>query len=613
MVNFNKKRAGLHKRRAVSTIVGAAIFLVLFASASSTFFIAMDVQRDTINTQRVISDSIMEKSKEKFSIAVSTNEALNNRLGIQVKNQGTNPVEIGNIWIINNSGSFPAKKYLIDYKDSIIPPGYGSNILENTPLFMNTDDYDIKVVSTFGTVAKSELNVGGNNYLRASLFTIPPDVKINKNVTLTMHVENIGNAKLLNVAPAFDVPNISPPLDPPNPPTPAPVDLDPGESVFFTWKYTVKGPGLTAGNKITFDNYADATIEDMPTTVVKSNNAQESIKLLEPDVSDIIVLTQDLLSRPEIFMVIPSPTGDGGASERVLWGANIVNPTGSTMEVSKVIFSLISPRANNADVLLDSKAGSDQCNTLGISPTTGWSCPSENQLMWSNLGTPQQIDPYSVKPFLVKVQPGDSSNGEYLEAVIVHSHVFTSVGEFGKAGYGTTFDGRNERTSLANVILTNDKMVSGDSNIISSMTGILSGKPIVFNATLIDFESNTNNYIKPLDTKLIINIPKGWTLDTGSIKSFPVGDFATSWQIFSDGSSQITGILQQPITGAGSGSNKAKTIQFYATSPTVDNDQMYVMYLLADGIVRNDGLGASKDDALGPLGEIVLQVDDATP
>jgi hypothetical protein len=43
VVNFNKKRAGLHKRRAVSTIVGGAIFLVLFASASSTFFIAMDV------------------------------------------------------------------------------------------------------------------------------------------------------------------------------------------------------------------------------------------------------------------------------------------------------------------------------------------------------------------------------------------------------------------------------------------------------------------------------------------------------------------------------------------------------------------------------------------
>jgi archaellum component FlaF (FlaF/FlaG flagellin family) len=146
VVNFNKKGPRLHPRRGISTIVGAAIFLVLFASATSTFFLAMDAQRDTINSQRAISDAIMEKTKEKFSIAVSTDESNSNRLGIQVKNQGTNPVEIDNIWVVNKSGSYPAKKYLIDYKDSVIPSGYGSNILENTPLFMQTDDYDIKVV-----------------------------------------------------------------------------------------------------------------------------------------------------------------------------------------------------------------------------------------------------------------------------------------------------------------------------------------------------------------------------------------------------------------------------------------------------------------------------------
>jgi len=592
VVNFNKKRAGLHKRRAISTIVGGAIFLVLFASASSTFFIAMDVQRDTINTQRMVSDSIMEKSKEKFSIAVSTNEADNNRLGIQVKNQGTNPVEIGNIWIVNNSGSFPAKKYLIDYKDSIIPPGYGSNILENTPLFMQTDDYDIKVVSTFGTVAKSELNVPGNNYLRASLFAIPPDVKINKNVTLTMHVENIGNIKLLNVAPFFDVPNISTPLDPPNPPTPAPVDLDPGESVFFTWKYTVKGPGLTAGNTIVFDNYADATIEDMTTTVVTSNNVQESIKLLEPDLSEIIVLTEDLLARPEIFTIIPGPFGTD--NEKALWGVNIVNPTPQPMYVNKVVISAITTRATGGDEILD--AGGT-CNPTNVPPTPAgsWRCPVNNQLLWENPGSPALVPAYSVVPFVVRVGPGTLSGGptDVLENIPISVNVFTTLGQFGKTGYGTAVD--NGGSGLVNVYLTDNPGSTSNTDILTNVTGIKSSSIIKLNATLADFDTGGSHYIDT-NSRLIINIPKGWTnplvLNAPGFTIQPI-------QTYSDGSSQIVGTLPSTLTGVG---GVARTIEFQVTAPAVTTTQLYVMYILADGSTT---LG---DNAVGSLAEILLHV-----
>ena len=593
VVNFNKKRAGLHKRRAISTIVGAAIFLVLFASASSTFFIAMDVQRDTINTQRVISDSIMDKSKEKFSIAVSTDESNNNRLGIQVKNQGTNPVEIGDLWIINKSGSFPAKKYLIDYKDSVIPPGYGSNILENTPLFMNTDDYDIKVVSTFGTIVKSELDVGGNNYLRASLFTIPPDVKINKNVTLTMHVENIGNAKLLNVAPAFDLPNISDSLDPPDPPTPTPVDLDPGESVFFTWKFKVKGAGLSAGDKITFDNYANATIEDMPTTVVKSNNAQESIKLLEPDSSDIIVLTQDLLSRPEIFVVIPSPFGID--NQEGLWGVNVVNPTPVPFEVSKVTINANVPRSQSTDRIFDT----NKCTPNTIAPTpANWDCPSDNQLMWENQATPVTVPPYSVFPFLVTMDPGSlGGSSDDLEAVLLQVTVHTTLGQFGKAGYGSSI---KNSASYANVgvYLSSVSGSTSPANIKSIVTGIPSGSKITLMPTLADFDLSSSNYIDA-GSRLIVNVPKGWAVDPSSINA---GGFTCAIpcpQIFSDTSSQITGILNANLNGV---SGVAQSIQFDVTAPVVTNEQMYVMYLLAEGTVNGN------DFAIGPLAEIVLQV-----
>ena len=127
----------------------------------------MEVQRDTISSQQAISNTIMEKSKEKFEISPSIDKDNNNRLSIQVKNIGTNPVEIGNVWIVNKSGTHAADNYTVNYVDSVIPQGYGTDILATNALYMTPDDYDIKVVSTLGTIEKTALNVGGNNYLRA--------------------------------------------------------------------------------------------------------------------------------------------------------------------------------------------------------------------------------------------------------------------------------------------------------------------------------------------------------------------------------------------------------------------------------------------------------------
>ena len=199
----NSRFGGFGKsRRGVSSIVGGVIFLVLLSAGFSSFLVAMDVQRDTVETQRTISNSMMEKTQERFEIAVSSDKDNSNQLGIQVKNQGSNPVEVAKVWIINKT-THDAKQWEVDYSDTYIPPGFGSNVLENTPLFLTNDNYQIKVVSALGTIEQSDLIVGGTNNLRAELLAIPPDVVIGQNVTVTMHVENIGNSKLLYVK-SFD-------------------------------------------------------------------------------------------------------------------------------------------------------------------------------------------------------------------------------------------------------------------------------------------------------------------------------------------------------------------------------------------------------------------------
>ena len=595
MVAFNRKRANFQQRRAISTIVGGAIFLILFASAFSTFFIAMDFQRDSINTQRAISESIMEKTKEQFSIAVSTDDSDLNRLGIQVKNQGTNPVEIGNIWIINKSGDYPAEKHLINYTDSIIPPGYGSDILNNTRLRLTVvDDYDIKVVSTLGTIKKAEYTLGAGNNLRAELIAIPPDVKVGQNVTMMMHVENIGYSRLLNVIPVnatgFAYPTITPKFTTAAPAEPSSVNLDPGEGVFFTWDFKTTG---TPGSEVVFDSYATAVEEDTY-FVMNSNVAVEKIELKEPDVTEVVVLTEDLLSRPGFFMTIPSPFGDGTQdSDKALWGANIVNPTGQPMDVNKVVISLISPRANNNDIMFNSGGGSQACAAETVAPTPdNWSCPESNQLMWENLSSPVTIPPYSVFPFNALVHPDKlAGSSDALSAVIVHGNVFTTVGEFGKAGYGSSFD--NGKTSLASVYLSDAVDSTNKDDMRSEISGITSGSLVTFTVVLADLEPGLVHEIDD-GSRLIINVPKGWVVDQPSIDG--LGDFTTTYQEFGDTSSQIIGTLISDLNSGGA------TIQFDATAPTVTNQQMYVMYLLADGTIDDGAFG------IGPLQEAVLQV-----
>jgi len=475
----------LNRKRGISTIIGGIIFLVLLTAGFSTFFLAMDVQTDTIDAQQNISDLVIEKTKEEFTIAASVDKDDSNRLGIQLKNLGPNPVFVDNIWIVNNSGSFPAKKFLLDSQDAIIPSGYGTNILENKPLFMTVDDYNIKVISTLGTIKQTGLEIGASNNMRAKLIAIPPDVKVGQNVTLAMHVENIGNSRLLNVLPFGDYPNIAPPFTSPVPPAPTPVDLDPGESMIFTWEYKTSG---TPDSTVVFDSYTTAQEEDTG-FIFNSNVAVEKIVLREPDESEIIVLEKDFFSQPEMFMVIPSPMGTSDG-DKGLWGVNIVNPTPAPLSVSRVTITLLSPRENNSDLMFNpTSSASKKCDpeAVGITSSVNWACLVQNQLSWTDLQSPIVIPPYSAEQFTAKVHANRlSSCCPEVPAVIVVADVFTDRGQFSKAGYSTSFD--DGGTAIVNTYLSTAPWSTVNANIITTDLTIPDDTPITFYATLTDFE-----------------------------------------------------------------------------------------------------------------------------
>ena len=604
MVNSSNK-IYLNRKRGISTIVGGVIFLVLLTAGFSTFFVAMDVQSDTINAQRTISNSIIEKTQEQFSIAVATDDSNGYKLGIQVKNEGPNPIEISNIWIINKSlPNQPVYNIPVYYNDAFVTPGSNSSILQTQHLTMVPDDYDIKVISILGTIQKTELKVGGNNYLLAEMFAIPPDVRINENVTLALRVTNVGPTLISGINPtallADDVAlphawiNGIPQLVSPSL---VPVELEPSESVIFSWQATLNNIG-TFNAKIKFSSSATG-IESTTGFVVTSNTASDKIIVRDPagGSGTEIVLIDELFAQPAINMIVPNPAGDDDNNEQALWAVTVANPTDATMTVSKISLTILYAGANSNQEIWTVT----DCTYTNLSPASNhWSCSNDNLLVWYDNTSPyyvQSIPPRSAYTFMLTMVPGKTTGGISLDTVVVHAAVFTTLGMFGQATWTSAMIDGGE--VIANVYLTEDTSVpyTDPTKFRGSRIGITAGSTETFTFALA--ELNLSDHYIDTGAQLIINIPKEWQVDVPSIGDDGFNGIPIH-TLFPDGSSQIVGVLSSPLHAGG------KIITFDAVAPNPACDTMYVMHVLGNGI-------SSNGYQIGPVAEIILQVDAPPP
>jgi hypothetical protein len=561
----------------------------------SVLSLALDAQTDIVTTQRMVSDIEIQKQKEQFEVLASITGS--DILNLRVDNQGQNPVQISSIWITNKTLSDqPATRFTINYNDAFIPVNsIPLDILKTQTLQIIPDTYDIKVISSLGTIKTIEFAYGtvGSSGLRAEMITDPPDVIIGQNVTIAMVVTNTGYDIVYNVQP--DLLNfnstgngaiISSSSFTPN----TPVDLNGGASVMFTWDYQVRGD---SGDQLIFSSTARGD-------GANSNTVSDISILREPfdggsGAFDPDIINDDLLARPQLFFVIPSSQGESTSTE-ALWGLNIVNPVNAPMDVNKIVITAFAPGGNTNDILFERTGQSCSFNPISpiLGPDSNWSCPSENSLMWKS-STSITIPANSTMSFLTKVDPGSPAGNVGLESIIVQGSVFTTLGSFGKSGYQTTMS--QVTTSIVNVYLTNDLADPRTSGKIQTVrTGITPGSVQTFNVVLADMDSVDSTRITT-GSKLIVNVPKTWTDVT------VLGDNGFSGTptvtAFGDGSHQIIGITNSEI---GSTVNPAVTITFTATAPNITTDKLYLMYVLAQGTTTNGF-------TIGPLAEVVLQVD----
>ena len=580
-------RLSPRSRRGISSVVGALIFTVLMIAGFSAMSLALDSQTDIVNTQRVVADTELKKQQEDFKIRVSTDT--NHILNVTVDNVGQNPVEISRIWITNKTlATEPATPFSVNSNDAFVPTGFTSNVLSTQSLYMIPNNkYDIKVISALGSVENSELVVGTEspNGLRAEMITDPPDVIIGQNVTVAMIVTNNSTSQITGVTPG---PLTLIPLSSmvaSSSPIPTSTTLGVGESVMFSWDYMVTG---NSGDNLTFSSFATGdggkisnTVSDVSTLRLPTDGSTSGTN---PN-----IINDELLARPKLFLIIPSPQGD--SNDKALWGINVANPVNAPMRVSKLSITAFAPGANNNDKIFDSACVADTIFPTGVNH---WTCPSENVLLWQDFVNPIVISPNSTQAFLVKVKPGTIAGQNTLESVVVQGSVFTTVGSFGKSGYQTTmYDGTE---SIGSTYLSNVVDSRNNNDMQSVRTNIVPGSTQTFNIVFADLDTVNTTWIKS-GAQLIINVPKGWT--NVSIVSYPGFVSAPTVTTFGDGSTQIIGTTTSNL---GDAVNPSDTITFTAKAPNITNDQMYVMYVLAQGQTNNIF-------SIGPLAEIVLQVD----
>jgi len=657
-MKFKDCRFTSKNRRGLSTIVGALLFVVLMVATFAVLGVALDSQTEIVSTSRDVADKGLKKQQEDFTIS-SIVQPVADDLEVKLLNKGQNPTEIFTMVITevdDMAGGFPTNTFDIPSSTGYLAPGddVPTDIVSTTPISLTLAipptlqlEYEIKVISSLGTIKTlsvvcDEFTCGpppgapaGPSSLTAQLFLDGPTGVNSKTSTIILFVTNNGEQPLTGVAPLLglgvgecddmwqgNIPLPGPPLeiddvDPCTLDSPSPVDLIPGQSAFFKWDGTVMG---IVDDEAVFCNQASGL--DTDGNAVTSGTVCDVLTVIDPtDCGGIvcdgggeggatIILIDDLLTRPSLFMIVPSPFGEdvntNPIKQKGVWGVNLVNPTEVDMTVSKVTIVSYPPTANDNDTIFPKN-----CQLVGMEPPADWSCPKDNTLLWANSVTPIPLPARSAIEFIAAVEPGAPSAGTDIDALIVQANVFTTVGSFGKGeGYQSTM--RSGETPLVSVFLTTTPEDRTDFHGVQN-TGIMEEIESTFMVSLADMDIEDDTYIED-GAKFIINVPRLWTDieitdSTGFVADGDPDPLVDDRIIpLGDGSTQLLLVTAVDIGGPLPTDKDVLTVTFDATPPCNEiatDKRPYIMYILADGQT-----GPPADAfPIGPLNEIALIVD----
>jgi len=585
----------IHKHKAISTIIGTIIFLVLMVATFGALIAAFQLSAEIFETQIDISDFENQKSGEKFRILPSTKTSEGNKLFVQVFNEGSRTIEVRDLWISNASSADNFDTHLIEinFKDSFVPIGDKKQILRNQPITLENGRYEIKVVTKLGNIQFQNITVPLDP-LHARMLVDPPHLSTGNNATLIFEVQNKGNTTIngvragepivfpggsVDAVTRINFRNVT--------------DLEPLETITWKWNYRLFGGVGTITNFTTAAwGYDSVTGEN-----VTSNVVREEVKFIPS--------ARAVLQKADINMLLPSPFGETNQKSEGLMAVTVSNPTDIDITVTRVIITLASPGGGNI-VGKDCDDG-DEFFALFPSVASEWSCPANNVIQWADQANPEPVTNRNATTFMIKIQTGTASGGLPDPAIIATGTIFSSFGQTSASGFVTGMSNDGVSGALINVYLAdptdNTDCCLDDEDILSGAFSIESGTLAKeFRVALSDFSGETNSGSAAIGTKMIVIVPSGFKnvlLGTGTdIVGF---DEITAEVIeFTDGSTQII-VITDEVLGDGAPEDDSFYITFTADVPSVTSNALFLMIALGDGIT-------DTGFAIGPIAEIPIQV-----
>lgn len=577
-------------RRGLATVVGA-IFMIIVMIGALNVTLWMLQQQDRVGQAMVEKTSgNLDRLNEKIEIANVRIDG--SKLNMTVTNNGGQPAKLKSLYVIDET-AVPKQQYRYDLDVPVDGRDSAKNVGQAVPFTASTTSlYSVKLITEAGNTASSVITPVSAVALPMSLYVIPPTVTPGENVTLLYTVTN-------NSTGAYLASGITPMLSYSLPCTPGPgcqltqyvappsnVSIGKGATGLFKWVFKADAPDQTP---ITFN----ATINNarQGNYIIEKGRVEVVDLSLQSSYSEIII-SSDLVQKPEIFLTVPSPFGDN--AQQGIWGVTVVNPTDVPMEVSRIVVSIFTPSLDS-----NQKIFAKTCDFTAIYPSISseWSCIADNQLEWKDVSNPEVINSLSARSFLVKVKPGSLGTTIDEPAFTISVTVFTSMGQFAKTGYSGAMS--NTNAPVTNVYLTDTTdpaTALQNSRMLGYKSGIPGSSSVTLNIAVADLDTSNLKFVKS-GTKLVINVPKGFT--DVAITSFDGFVDPVSVTPYSDGSTQIVATLAEDL--GDTSAQEAKVLSFTATAPVVPDERIFIMHCLLNG-------ETDSNFSVGGFAQVALQI-----
>lgn len=587
-------------KRGLSTVIGAVFMIIVIIGALNVTLWMLQQQDRVAQAMVEKTNGNLDRLNEK--IEISNVRIDGSKLNMTVTNDGGQPAKLKSLYVVDET-AVPKQQYRYDLDIPVDGRASAKNVGQGVAFTASTMSlYSVKLITEAGNTASSVITPVSEVALPMSLYVIPPTVTPGHNVTLLYTVTN----DLTDSHIAADVtPQISYSMGcSPGPGcqltqyvSPTSTTIVSGTTALFKWVFKVDAPDNTS---VTFN----ATIAGAkPGNYVIEKARAKLVEASETSFyseSTTTIIYSALAQKPELFLIVPSPFGEDPSDGKGLWGVMVVNPTDAPIEVSRVIMSAGPVITDRTERIIDNNG--TPCPRTAINPTSAseWNCPEENMIQWKDIASPEVVPARSVIPFLAKYEPGSLGGGGDDPAFLISASVFTSMGQFTKSGYSTGM--RNAEEAIGNVYLTDTTVESTalqSNHMFGSVTGVGSGSEFTMHVAMADLSRNTNGI--EAGSKLIVNVPKGFTVEQSDILSWTGFDDTPTVTTFTDGSSQIQATLTSDL--GTSTSEEAKILKFRGDAPSVSEKKIYIFFTLVHGQTTS-----GSNLSVGAVGEFPMQI-----